>query len=255
MTALLIRSVLGEEMSTAAYTRKAEDYAAYRPPYVDEAVNLLLDTTGLTSGWLVADIGSGTGNVARHLVDRARQVFAVEPDDAMRHQAEQLLGNHPSFTSIAGTAEETTLANCSIDLITVGQALHWFDQHAAQAEFARILRPSGWIALIWNRFGTPAEQADIPEMFAVEGCVRRSFPAAVKETWSQFIGGLRSAAGNPSWGDDGYAQFEQKQRELFDANAVEGLITVEYATELIVGRLNRRAHALYTDGDSAARPS
>jgi len=107
-------------MSETVYSRKAEDFATNRPPYAVRAFFDLRKLIGLGTSWTVADIGSGTGNVTGHLVGRASRVFAVEPDDAMRHQAEQLLGAYPTFTSIAGTAEETTLLPQSVDLITVG---------------------------------------------------------------------------------------------------------------------------------------
>ena len=105
---------------TAIYSSKAEDYAAHRPDYAGKAIHALVELTRLDSTWVVADIGSGTGNLSRHLVGRTRRVFAVEPNDAMRHQAEHLLGGSTSFKSIRGTAEQTTLPDHIVDLITVG---------------------------------------------------------------------------------------------------------------------------------------
>jgi ubiquinone/menaquinone biosynthesis C-methylase UbiE len=233
-------------MNETAYTRKAQDFAENRPPYTEKAFFALCELIGLDAGWVVADIGSGTGNVTRHLVGRVSRVFAVEPDDAMRYQAERLLGTQPSFISIAGTAEETTLLQQSVDLITVGQALHWFDVERAKREFDRILKPSGWLALIWNRFGEETDP-NLSAIFSQGECKRFSFPATIHERWSQFIGGARSSASNPSQGDDGYEEFEHEQRKefeheqrkVFDAQAVDGLITVKYATELAVAPLNR----------------
>lgn len=225
-------------MNETAYARKAEDYAANRPPYAESAFFELYKLIGLDACWVVADIGSGTGNVTRHLVGRVARVFAVEPDGAMRHQAEWLLGTHPSFISIAGTAEETTLLHRSVDLITVGQALHWFDVERTKHEFGRILKSSGWLAQIWNRFGQETDPK-FSAVFSQEECKRLSFPITIHESWPQFIGGARSAASNPSQGDDGYEEFEHKQRKVFDAQAVDGLVAVNYATELAVGRLNR----------------
>ncbi|MEI6530735.1 MAG: class I SAM-dependent methyltransferase [bacterium] len=225
-------------MSETVYTRKAEDFAANRPPYAVRAFFDLCKLIGLGACWTVADIGSGTGNVARHLVGRVTRVFAVDPDDAMRHQAERLLGKYPSFTSIAGTAEETTLLPQCVDLITVGQALHWFDLERSKREFDRILKPGGWLALLWNRFGRGTEP-NLSAIFLEDEYARHSFPVTIYERWPQFIGGARSSASNPSQGDKGYEEFEQKQRKVFDAQEVNGVIAVKYATELAVGRLNR----------------
>ncbi len=49
-----------------------------------------------------------------------------------------------------GAAEATTLADKSSDLVVCGQAFHWFDLGRSKNEFRRILRPPGWVALIWN---------------------------------------------------------------------------------------------------------
>ena len=223
-------------MDVTAYTREADDYAAFRPPYAEEAVRALRELIGLDSSWLVADIGSGTGNVARNLVGRVTRVFAVEPDGAMRRQAEQLLGQKPAFVSIAGTAEATTLSDRSVDLITVGQAIHWFDADRAKREFLWILKPEGWLGLTWNRFGHDAEP-DIGGLFLPDECRRLQFPMTMQETWPQFTGGARSAANTPCEGDDDYGRFERKQRKVFDPQAMDGTIDVEYTTELAVGQM------------------
>jgi SAM-dependent methyltransferase len=222
---------------TGVYTKKAEDYATFRPAYAPEAIDALLSLTGLDSSWGVADIGSGTGNVSKYLVRHARRVYAVEPNEAMRRQAELLLNSYASFASISGTAEDTTLADHSVDLITVGQALHWFEPQATKAEFARILKPGGLLASISNRFGDD-DGPDVSDYYRTKGLRRLGFPVAVTESWQQFIGGARSAAGSPSPGDAGYDRFVQEQREVFDARATDGMITVEYSTELLVGHLD-----------------
>ncbi len=68
----------------------------------------------------------------------------------MREAGEKLLGKYSDFTSVNGTAERTTLVDSSVDFVTAGQAFHWFDREQARKEFARILNPNGWTALIWN---------------------------------------------------------------------------------------------------------
>ena len=144
-------------MKSTVFTQKAEDYALYRPQYSSEAIEALIDIVSLNSSWKVADIASGTGNVSINLVDKVKQVFAVEPEGAMRQQAEWLLNKHSSFKSIEATAENTTLEDKSIDLITLGQAFHWIDWTPALTEFNRILKPEGWIALLWNEYETTPE--------------------------------------------------------------------------------------------------
>jgi SAM-dependent methyltransferase len=219
-----------------AYSQKAREYAAYRPGYAPQALADLVEWTGLQADWVVADIGSGTGNLARSLLDCSGLVYAVEPEPAMRVEAERLLDGHRAFRSLAGSAESTGLADGSVDLITAGQALHWFDPEAAPREFARILRPPGRLALVWNRFGEGGE-ADLSSWFRPGTLRHGSYPVTIHETWEQYLGGQRSAAGSPNPGEPGYAGFERQQRQLFDSQVQDGLLAVHYTTGLAVGLL------------------
>ena len=136
--------------STRRFSSRVDNYVKYRPSYPPEVVELLAAECGLTPGALVADIGAGTGLLAELFLQNGYRVLGVEPNREMRQAGERLLGDYPHFTSIDGTAEVTTLADKSVDIITAGQAFHWFDREKARAEFARILRPGGWVALVWN---------------------------------------------------------------------------------------------------------
>ncbi len=230
------QDIMTDMLKNRPYRGKAGDYAAYRPAYAAQAIDDLVTWTGLQPDWVVADIGSGTGNLARELLERARVVYAIEPEPAMRQEAERLLGWHPGFRSLAGSAESSGLADGSVDLITAGQAVHWFDPQAARHEFARILKPPGWLALAWNNFGGGADP-DLAQWYQPGSLKRGSYPVTLYETWEQFIGGSRSAAGSPNPGEPGYAAFERRQREVFDSQAQDGLIAVQYTTELVVGWL------------------
>lgn len=225
-------------MKSTVFDQKARDYALYRPPYAYEAIEALIDIIGLDSTWNVADIASGTGNVSRHLTDKVGRIFAVEPEEAMRHQAELLLSKYPSFVSVAATAEKTTLDDNSIDLITVGQAFHWIDWTVALEEFKRILKPDGWIAFLWNQYETTPDM-DMNFIFKPGTQVRKSYPVVFDEGWTEFLGGIRSASRNPSPGDEGYEEFEEKLRKRFDSQSKDGRITVKYTTGLAIGLLNR----------------
>ena len=96
------------------------------------------------------DIGSGTGISSELFLRQGCTVFGVEPNDAMRTEAERRLERHERFHSIAGSAEQTTLPVGSVDVIATGQAFHWFDVSAARSEFLRILRAARWAAVFWN---------------------------------------------------------------------------------------------------------
>jgi SAM-dependent methyltransferase len=136
--------------STRRFSSRVDNYVKYRPSYPPEVVALLAAECKLTPGALVADIGAGTGLLAELFLKNGNHVFGVEPNREMREAGERLLSDYPQYTSVDGTAEATTLPNSSVDLIAAGQAFHWFDRERSRVEFARILRPGGWVALIWN---------------------------------------------------------------------------------------------------------
>ena len=136
--------------STERFTDRVENYSKYRPTYPAGVINLLKSECGLSPESDVADIGSGTGILAKLLLRNCKRVFGVEPNAAMRDAGKALLKNYPTFITVAGSAENTTLPDASIDLITAGQAFHWFDEMKARVEFKRILKSGGFVALVWN---------------------------------------------------------------------------------------------------------
>jgi len=121
----------------------AEEYEATRPSYPDE----LLDLLPVASDATVLDLGAGTGKLTRVLARRYARVIAVEPLDGMRGILERVV---PDVEVLAGTAEQIPLADASVDAVFAAQAFHWFDHDRAVPEIARVLRPGGVLALVWN---------------------------------------------------------------------------------------------------------
>jgi len=135
---------------TQRFSDRVDNYIHATPGYPPEILATLRQKCRLTPDSRVADIASGTGIFTRMLLDNGNPVFAVEPNREMRSAAERLLGAFSNFTSVAGSAEATTLPDNSVAFVTAAQAAHWFDLPRARHEFARILQPRGWTALIWN---------------------------------------------------------------------------------------------------------
>src|SRR5580698_6601361 len=117
--------------NTHRFTGRAEDYDRYRQRYpTAEILTRLRAWCGLQPSWLVADIGAGTGMLAEVFLYNSNRVLAIEPNrdmrDQMRFSVEQQLGQPaPQLEIIDATAEATTLADASIDLVAAGRAFHW----------------------------------------------------------------------------------------------------------------------------------
>ncbi len=136
--------------STQRFSSRVENYVRYRPGYPSAVIDLLKDECGLTPASVIADVASGTGIFTRMLLENGNRVYGVEPNSDMRKAGEESLRAYPRFTSVAGTAEATTLDDHSVDFVTAAQAAHWFDREKARREFIRICRPGGWTVLLWN---------------------------------------------------------------------------------------------------------
>ena len=136
--------------ATSRFSDRVENYVRYRPGYPLEVLVALKTECGLAPSHAIADIASGTGLWTRRLLENGNPVFGVEPNSEMRAAGERLLAGFSKFTSLAGSAEATTLAHQSVYFVTAAQAAHWFDRESARREFVRILQPGGWLVLLWN---------------------------------------------------------------------------------------------------------
>ncbi len=126
------------------------NYLAHRPRYPNGVVAVLRMACGLTPELVIVDVGSGTGLLAEPFLQNGNPVIGVEPDAEMRDAGDVMLRMYPSFSSMSGRAEQTGLPPACADVVMAGQSWHWFQPQAAAREFKRLLRPDGWVALVWN---------------------------------------------------------------------------------------------------------
>jgi SAM-dependent methyltransferase len=128
------------------YTAFAEVAGAYergRPGYPEEAVRWLAGDDPRD----VVDLGAGTGKLTRALVALGHRVTAIEP---LPEMLELLPASAPGTFAILGNAEVIPLPDAHADVVTCAQSFHWFEHALALPEIARVLRPGGRLALVWN---------------------------------------------------------------------------------------------------------
>ncbi|MBV8159399.1 MAG: methyltransferase domain-containing protein [Acidimicrobiia bacterium] len=135
-------------MAAAGFSAGSDAYARGRPSYPEAAVDLVVSALGIGPGTTVVDLAAGTGKFTALLVPSGADIVAVEPVAEMRDALARAI---PDIEVHDGTAEGMPLPDDSADAVTVAQAFHWFDRDEALAEIARVLRPGGGLALVWNR--------------------------------------------------------------------------------------------------------
>ena len=243
---------------TGVFSSKAEKYARYRWDYAQQAIQTIFDVIGISHHSLVADIGAGTGILTKHFIGKVGQVFVIEPNGAMRQLAEKMLGAHPFCHIMDARAEATTLPDHSVNLITVAEALHWFDPVPTRAEFLRILKPGGWLVKVHN-YGVDQELGDamgkiypkekdtspvmigkgVPVSFyyGSDDYLQRDFAFTVQESWDEFLGAVSSTSYAPDEDDPFYADFEHAARNIFDRLRNGDVLVLHGITELCVGQI------------------
>ena len=153
--------------TTKKFDGLAKEYTLGRPGYASELIDCMYSNYGVSKLSVIADIGSGTGKFARHLLERGGEVYCVEPNEDMRCAAENELRGYANFHSVRGTAEDTTLGDDFADCITAAQAFHWFDTKKFKQECTRIIKNNGKVFLIWNfRDPSDAVNQDLHEIYS-----------------------------------------------------------------------------------------
>jgi ubiquinone/menaquinone biosynthesis C-methylase UbiE len=244
------------------FSSRAEDYLRYRPGYPAEVIPLLRHECDLCPGHLIADMGSGTGFLSELFLKNGNRVDGIEPNAERRKAGDEYLASYDGFVSVDASAEATTLDETSIDFITAGQAFHWFEADATRTEFRRIMKSDGWIVILWNdrQMDTPFASA-YEELLVKYGVdymhVREAYPdmhnvkqffgsapfsqhclsTAQAMDWEGLAGRLHSSSYAPQEGHPNYAPMMAALEQLFQANQKNGVVRMEYATHVYIGRL------------------
>ena len=249
--------------ATERFSGRADYYARYRPGYPSALIGLLQKECALASSSVIADAGSGTGILSELFLKNGNPVLGIEPNEEMRRAGERWLRGYPRFKSIDAMAESTSLPDHSVDFVVAGQAFHWFDPKRARAEFSRILKPGGWVVLLWNlrrAVSSPFTEAMeqllftyAPEYEAVKNRVRMSssdvlrsffsmgyrekkFPNNQTLDFESLKGWMLSTSYSPQEGHPAFDAMIKELHRAFSAFQKNGVISLVYETTVFYGR-------------------
>src|SRR5262245_40492972 len=249
---------------TQRFSSRVDNYIKYRPGYPNEIIETLRSECGLNADSIIADIGSGTGILAEMFLKNGNEVYGVEPNREMREAGERLLKDYPRFHSRPARAEETTLLDQSVDFITAGQSFHWFDREKCRMEFARIIKPIGWIALIWNErvtnttpflvayeqllkeYSTDYEKIDhrqlnddvIRDFFGSDRFRLKQFNNSQVFDYEGVKGRLLSSSYAPEAGHPSHEPMLAELERIFQSYQDDGKVVFEYVTQMYYGQLS-----------------
>lgn len=257
----MVRSRADAKNFIARFDGKSGVYSKYRPRYPSEILRILEREIGFDQKRIVADIGSGTGILSELFLENGNTVCCVEPNLGMRRTAEKnLKGLVPRYVSIEGTAEATNLRSDSIDLIAIGQALHWFDPKKAKAEFRRVVKKRGHITIVYNRRKEEGEvemayktivdrfarnRAKVPDAddayaakFLCVGFKKFTIPNSQTLDLQGMLGRLASSSYMPASTSPEWAKLKEDVRRLIDEFGSDGIAKLHYDTVVYLGRIS-----------------
>jgi SAM-dependent methyltransferase len=239
------------------FSNRVANYVKYRPGYPREIIRHLKANCWLTRDSIVADVGCGPGQSSRIFLENGNRVIGVEPNEAMRAAAKEILSGFANFTVCDGTSENTTLPDASVDFIVAAQAFHWFDAERTRREFKRILKPGGRIVLIWNerqldstpflieyeqlllKYGSDYTKVrhENVDALRLDEFFQTDYGAAIFENvqvhdFEGIKGRMFSSSYMPSETDEQAGQLTEELRELFAKYSENGKINIIYDTRI-----------------------
>jgi ubiquinone/menaquinone biosynthesis C-methylase UbiE len=218
--------------NTNLFSCKAESYAKARPSYPQEAVDYICSLTKPNA--VFADIGAGTGKWTELIAARGYEIFAVEPNDDMRNELKNTLAQFDNAHIVNGTEADTNLPPQSVDIITVAQALHWFDLDKFRTECKRILKPGGKVITVYN-INPEGSSPKLSKLFTdefYENPMIKEFDNPIYYNADEWLNFRLSHSHDPKPGDENYDSHIEEVKKQFAERAVDGKIKLDITTRI-----------------------
>ena len=243
------------------FSERASGYDQHRWPFDQRLVPDLIAELEYPGAAIVADIGCGTGLSSALIATEVKQVFAIEPSDAMRNICARRFRETTSVQCLAGWSHATGMpANC-IDLLLAGRAMHWFDPEPTRHEFLRITKPPHRLAILRTPCTDPRLIEPINTLagnyrdpnrnrksvldkriadffFADNSYATFEYPAIIKESWDDFYNRNLSFSYAPKPDQPSFTEYRQALADLFEQHAEQGTLAVSMKTELLLGNID-----------------
>ncbi|KAL1944507.1 hypothetical protein VTO73DRAFT_2937 [Trametes versicolor] len=206
-----------------------ELYDRARPSYQANALAHIRNSVRGSPPLNIVEIGAGTGIFTRALLahpdwaNSIKELRAIEPSEGMRKVFTETV-NDPRVSAQEGTFDTTGIEDGWADLVVIAQAFHWCpDYDKAVAEFARVLKPEGVVAFIWN----------------LEDRNRATWVAQIRDRFEQHEGGTpqfrlglwRATFDTPSY----VAKFEPKEENVWD-------YVLPGTRDIVINRANSKSY-------------
>ncbi|MEM9917641.1 MAG: class I SAM-dependent methyltransferase [Bacteroidota bacterium] len=244
------------------FSETVDNYIRYRPGYPKAILELMAEEMGLEESAVIADIGSGTGKLTQLFLDEDHLVYGVEPNREMRRAAEDLLVEYDNFSSVSGSAEQTTLDNQSVDFVVAGQAYHWFEAAAFRKECLRLLPTEGWAVIVWNdredehsefmkayeaflqKYSTDYKEIDLRRidqkalqvLYAKSPIRHAAFNNQQLFDWEGLKGRYLSCSYALKQDHKDYEEALQRLQQIFEQYAEENQVIMKYKTSVYYGQ-------------------
>ena len=128
----------------------AEDYDAARPGYPDALVDDVVALSNLPDDGFILEVGCGTAQATLPFAQRGSRVTALDLGARMVALAREKLEPFPKVSVQQSSFEEFDAEAGSFDLVMAATAWHWVRPEVGYAKAARLLKPSGNLAILWS---------------------------------------------------------------------------------------------------------